>query len=303
MEAPALVNQLIKTNKHFETYNEKAVDENFNNKEEKVELNEEFEDKQGVKVNEEFQVKDDFVEDKAEITELPVEATNEEAFNNKKEEFEVKGHFEEDKGDQLTVETSKVEVTNKQASEDKGVYEYIEVIPIEARPLEVKKEDVEELKQEEEKIEKKEELEVVERPRQLSTNINENSEDNGVTKEKQEHLSIDINGLPLPSTPLEEEEKKKFLDSIPHLENNSDSIAVSKKAKKEYYQSLRKYLIHEEENKPPVPLQTYRWEDLRRAKERVSGTIIICTSFIVSLVDWTTVCGYNVHVVAKRLRL
>ncbi|KAL5291478.1 hypothetical protein ACFFRR_010711 [Megaselia abdita] len=84
----------------------------------------------------------------------------------------------------------------------------------------------------------------------------------------QEHLSIDINGLPLPSTPLEEEEKKKFLDSIPQLDNNSDSIAVSKKAKKEYYQSLRKYLIHEEENKPPIPLQTYRWEDLRRAKER-----------------------------------
>lgn len=88
-------------------------------------------------------------------------------------------------------------------------------------------------------------------------------------KSVKEHLSIDINGLPLPSTPLEEEEKKRFLDSIPHLENNSDSIAVSKQAKKEYYQSLRKYLIHEEENKPPVPLQTYRWEDLRRAKEKV----------------------------------
>lgn len=99
----------------------------------------------------------------------------------------------------------------------------------------------------------------------------EKKEEKPLEDTKVEQLSIDINGLPLPSTPLEEEEKKRFLDSIPHLSSDSDSVTVSKQAKKEYYKSLRKYLIHEEENKPPVPLQTYRWEDLRRAREKVSA--------------------------------
>lgn len=150
----------------------------------------------------------------------------------------------------------------------------IEVNTIEEQVLEDKKGEGS-LKKEKEEVKGKE----VENESVTQETTKEQSFENN-KEVKQEHLSIDINGLPLPSTPLEEEEKKKFLDSIPHLEKNTDSILVSKQAKKEYYQSLRKYLIHEEENKPPVPLQTYRWEDLRRAKERVSSKLFFCTLYI-----------------------
>lgn len=73
--------------------------------------------------------------------------------------------------------------------------------------------------------------------------------------------------VPVSKTESEEQERKLFLDSLPQIENAN---RLSADCKKEYYQSLRKYLLDSENEKPPVPLQTYRWEDLRRAKERVS---------------------------------
>lgn len=211
------------------------------------------------------------------IEDIKLDTTKEAApENNKKEELEKKSVIQE---------SSIVSGENKEDIEVQAVIEEIEVNTTKEAAPEAQKEKVEEksLTQESTKVseEEKEEVEVLIQNHLPSIYKEE------VTKEeikpapetkkevKQEHLSIDINGLPLPSTPLEEEEKKKFLDSIPQLENRSDSVAVSKQAKKEYYQSLRKYLIDEEENKPPVPLLTYRWEDLRRAKERVSFWISI----------------------------
>ncbi|XP_055385253.1 trichohyalin isoform X3 [Condylostylus longicornis] len=84
------------------------------------------------------------------------------------------------------------------------------------------------------------------------------------------HLNNDIgiNGLKNCTTPLEEEEKQKLLDSLPQLDSNIDPYKLAIEAKKEYYQSLRDYLDKYQEDKPPIPLQTYRWEDIRRAKEK-----------------------------------
>ncbi|XP_073843359.1 uncharacterized protein isoform X2 [Musca autumnalis] len=77
--------------------------------------------------------------------------------------------------------------------------------------------------------------------------------------------------VPTPQTASEEAERKLFIDSLPHLQgaaetSNAEQLALD--CKKEYYQSLKKYLIQSATDRPPVPLQTYRWEDLRRAKER-----------------------------------
>lgn len=190
LEAPALVNQLVKNNKDFEANNENVVDENFNTKEKISQEDGKVAETVKVDIPNEIPVVNSLTEDNKKLLENKLDD-----LNNK------------------TKEASKEQTLKDQVF------------------------------------------------------VGKNSEEIETTT--QEHLSIDFNGLPLPSTPLEEEEKKRFLDSIPDLENNSDSIAVSKQAKKEYYQSLRKYLIHEEANKPPVPLQTYRWEDLRRAREKV----------------------------------
>uniref|UniRef100_A0A1A9WTH1 Uncharacterized protein n=1 Tax=Glossina brevipalpis TaxID=37001 RepID=A0A1A9WTH1_9MUSC len=83
---------------------------------------------------------------------------------------------------------------------------------------------------------------------------------------------IKVVTVPSPKTSSEEEERKLFIDSLPQIQTSSDVDDVAEKlaldCKKEYYQSLKKYLIQNSTEKPPVPLQTYRWEDLRRAKER-----------------------------------
>ncbi|XP_041563985.1 uncharacterized protein LOC108147433 isoform X2 [Drosophila elegans] len=83
--------------------------------------------------------------------------------------------------------------------------------------------------------------------------------------------------VPTPKTEAEEQERKEFIDSLPQIEQNrqtgsgseeTDAQRLSADCKREYYQSLKKYLLHSSQEKPPVPLQTYRWEDLKRAKER-----------------------------------
>ncbi|XP_030385409.1 uncharacterized protein LOC115632411 isoform X2 [Scaptodrosophila lebanonensis] len=81
--------------------------------------------------------------------------------------------------------------------------------------------------------------------------------------------------VPTPKTQAEEEQRKAFIDSLPQIEqrnlltdSETDANRLSADCKREYYQSLKKYLLHSSQDRPPVPLQTYRWEDLRRAKER-----------------------------------
>uniref|UniRef100_A0A1I8NV46 Uncharacterized protein n=1 Tax=Stomoxys calcitrans TaxID=35570 RepID=A0A1I8NV46_STOCA len=76
--------------------------------------------------------------------------------------------------------------------------------------------------------------------------------------------------VPTPQTESEEAERKLFIDSLPPLQGaeSSDAEKLALDCKREYYQSLKKYLVQTNTDKPPVPLQTYRWEDLRRAKER-----------------------------------
>ncbi|XP_034110448.1 uncharacterized protein LOC117572017 isoform X2 [Drosophila albomicans] len=81
--------------------------------------------------------------------------------------------------------------------------------------------------------------------------------------------------VPLPKSEEEEQERKEFIDSLPQIEQDrlstdtdADAKRLSADCKREYYQSLKKYLLQGSQDKPPVPLQTYRWEDLRRAKDR-----------------------------------
>uniref|UniRef100_A0A0K8VH33 Uncharacterized protein n=1 Tax=Bactrocera latifrons TaxID=174628 RepID=A0A0K8VH33_BACLA len=86
--------------------------------------------------------------------------------------------------------------------------------------------------------------------------------------EQNKHNELKIVNVPSPKTPSDEEERKRFLESLPHLESNAEAQKLADDCKREYYQSLKKYLIQSQADRPPVPLQTYRWEDLRRAKER-----------------------------------
>ncbi|KAH8306923.1 hypothetical protein KR044_001197 [Drosophila immigrans] len=81
--------------------------------------------------------------------------------------------------------------------------------------------------------------------------------------------------VPLPKSEAEEQQRKEFIDSLPQIEQDrlspdpdADAKRLSADCKREYYQSLKKYLQQSSQDKPPVPLQTYRWEDLRRAKDR-----------------------------------
>lgn len=360
LESPALVNQLIKTNKHFETNYEKVVDENFNSEAEvtadkkpevinnrgpepvvkvKKGIKEEVEafKEQEIRVIEgEREVKASGIKEKVEenkkekieVEELPNPNKEQSAQKVEPQELQVEGQEKEEEAEEQSiqkVETLEIQVGGEEKVEAAKEQSIQEVKPIDHRledeakvetkepsiqkvePLDLQVDEKVEQTNKEEKsvnwqeVKTSEEEKVLEFPKeQIVVSPQLKAEDelsqveegsahtvkesavkkvDDLNSNPQEHLSIDFNGLPLPSTPLEEEEKKRFLDSIPHLENNSDSIAVSKNAKKEYYQSLRKYLIHEEENKPPVPLQTYRWEDLRRAKERVSffmKFIILC---------------------------
>lgn len=82
--------------------------------------------------------------------------------------------------------------------------------------------------------------------------------------------------VPTPKSEAEEQERKEFIDSLPQIaqdrlatHTDADAKRLSADCKREYYQSLKKYLLQSSLDKPPVPLQTYRWEDLRRAKDRV----------------------------------
>ncbi|KAH8415572.1 hypothetical protein KR222_005484, partial [Zaprionus bogoriensis] len=81
--------------------------------------------------------------------------------------------------------------------------------------------------------------------------------------------------VPTPKSEAEEQQRKEFIDSLPQIEQDrlgthtdADAKRLSADCKREYYQSLKKYLLQSSLDKPPVPLQTYRWEDLRRARER-----------------------------------
>ncbi|XP_075163875.1 uncharacterized protein LOC142236529 isoform X2 [Haematobia irritans] len=76
--------------------------------------------------------------------------------------------------------------------------------------------------------------------------------------------------VPTPQTESDEAERKRFIESLPSLQGaeSSEAEKLALDCKREYYQSLKKYLVQTTADKPPVPLQTYRWEDLRRAKER-----------------------------------
>lgn len=91
------------------------------------------------------------------------------------------------------------------------------------------------------------------------------------------HPNLKVVSVPSPKTALEEEERKLFIESLPHLQthetttNDDAAQQLALDCKREYYQSLKKYLVQSSADKPPIPLQTYRWEDLRRAKERVSN--------------------------------
>ncbi|XP_055911208.1 titin homolog isoform X3 [Eupeodes corollae] len=112
---------------------------------------------------------------------------------------------------------------------------------------------------------------------ELSTHLSSNSKvdlNGNISKSEAEKLTgerlkegFDINGLPLPRTAAEEEQRKEFLDSLPQVSLETDSNKVAALAKREYYQSLRQYLITHVD-RPPVPPETYRWEDLKRAKQR-----------------------------------
>lgn len=82
--------------------------------------------------------------------------------------------------------------------------------------------------------------------------------------------------VPTPKSEAEEQQRKEFIDSLPQIgqdrlgtHTDADAKRLSADCKREYYQSLKKYLLQSSLDKPPVPLQTYRWEDLRRARERV----------------------------------
>ncbi|XP_067646714.1 uncharacterized protein [Eurosta solidaginis] len=79
---------------------------------------------------------------------------------------------------------------------------------------------------------------------------------------------LKIVNVPSPKTQSDVEERKLFLESLPQIESNAEAQKLADDCKREYYQSLKKYLIETNADRPPVPLQTYRWEDLRRAKER-----------------------------------
>ncbi|XP_043071462.1 uncharacterized protein LOC6570429 isoform X2 [Drosophila grimshawi] len=81
--------------------------------------------------------------------------------------------------------------------------------------------------------------------------------------------------VPTPKSEAEEQQRKEFIDSLPQIEQtrlgthtDAEAKRLSADCKREYYQSLKKYLLQNSLDKPPVPLQTYRWEDLRRAKDR-----------------------------------
>ncbi|XP_034484077.1 uncharacterized protein LOC117789129 isoform X3 [Drosophila innubila] len=81
--------------------------------------------------------------------------------------------------------------------------------------------------------------------------------------------------VPTPKSEAEEQQRKEFIDSLPQIEqdrlnthSDADAKRLSADCKREYYQSLKKYLLQNSQDRPPVPLQTYRWEDLRRAKDR-----------------------------------
>ncbi|KRG05798.1 uncharacterized protein Dmoj_GI12909, isoform H [Drosophila mojavensis] len=81
--------------------------------------------------------------------------------------------------------------------------------------------------------------------------------------------------VPTPKSEAEEQQRKEFIDSLPQFEQDrldthtdAEAKRLSADCKREYYQSLKKYLLQSSLDKPPVPLQTYRWEDLRRARER-----------------------------------
>ncbi|XP_030572504.1 uncharacterized protein LOC115771091 isoform X1 [Drosophila novamexicana] len=81
--------------------------------------------------------------------------------------------------------------------------------------------------------------------------------------------------VPTPKSEAEEQQRKEFIDSLPQIEQDrlgthtdAEAKRLSADCKREYYQSLKKYLLQNSQDKPPVPLQTYRWEDLRRARER-----------------------------------
>lgn len=88
------------------------------------------------------------------------------------------------------------------------------------------------------------------------------------------HPNLKVVSVPLSKTASEEEERKLFIESLPPLVDDKagqgDTEQLALDCKREYYQSLKKYLVQSNTDKPPLPLQTYRWEDLRRAKERVS---------------------------------
>ena len=102
----------------------------------------------------------------------------------------------------------------------------------------------------------------------LTSHIEKPASGSGVRHLSDPDIGRGINGLQNCTTPLEEAEKQKLLDSLPQLDEN-DSNRLSIQAKQEYYQLLRDYLDKQDEDRPPVPLKTYRWEDLKRAKEKV----------------------------------
>ncbi|XP_036338134.1 uncharacterized protein LOC118747989 isoform X2 [Rhagoletis pomonella] len=79
---------------------------------------------------------------------------------------------------------------------------------------------------------------------------------------------LKIVNVPSPKTPSDVQDRKLFLESLPHIDSNAEAQKLADDCKREYYQSLKKYLIQSHTDRPPVPLQTYRWEDLRRAKDR-----------------------------------
>ncbi|XP_055846650.1 uncharacterized protein LOC129912447 isoform X3 [Episyrphus balteatus] len=102
----------------------------------------------------------------------------------------------------------------------------------------------------------------------LNGNISSKAEEQKSTpKEEPEDKGFDINGLPLPRTAAEEVQRREFLDSLPQVSEETDSNKVAALAKREYYQSLRQYLITHVD-RPQKPPETYRWEDLKRAKQR-----------------------------------
>ncbi|XP_037933494.1 uncharacterized protein LOC119668150 isoform X2 [Teleopsis dalmanni] len=125
----------------------------------------------------------------------------------------------------------------------------------------------------------------------LSQKVDEHiSEITGILKKNTRHEDILLNGdinnenlniniietqkalkiidVPTPKNESEVEARKLFIESLPQIDTKTDAEKLAEDCKREYYQSLKKYLIQSSTEKPPVPLQTYKWEDLRRAKER-----------------------------------